>query len=186
MGIQADSARVPDPGRKRNFLSLEEQFDLLMSIRDKLSAIHDAVNQIYNLQDELEGVQKRVKGLAGEKTVTEEAKRLKEKLYSVLKAFIAPEIKSFNEFRTRLQNHPNPPAIPLQLNNRIASIQCAVESSVNKPTKQCHDNFRELAAEADKHPARLTEIRDKDVPVFNKLIKKHGVPEKGVKAFEKK
>lgn len=167
-----------DPRLPTTQEDFKEQFDLLISIRDNLSAIHDAVNQIYEAQNKLDDVQKRVKGLSGEKVITEKANNLKEKLYSVLKELIAPEIKSFDEFRTRIQNHPNPPAIPLKLNNRIVSIKGVVESSERKPTDQCHDNFKELAAEAEKHLNRLKEIMDKDVPAFYTLIKEHGVPEK--------
>jgi hypothetical protein len=151
----------------------EEQFDLLISIRDKLSVIHDAVNQINGVQKELDGLRRRVKGLSAEKVISEEAKKLNEKLYSVLKEFIAPEIKSFDDFRTRIHDHPFLPAIPLKLNNRIASLQGVVTSADRKPTDQTHENFNELAREADKLLNALKEIMNKDVPAFNKLVKEH-------------
>ncbi len=149
---------------------LQKQFDLLIKIRDRLSDTHQAVNQILDMKTALEDAQSKIEDLERKKIIFSEAEKLKEKLNSVLNALVEIKVRSYREFNFYLFHHMFDHH-RLKLNTRIGSIQGVVANAYSKPTDQCYENFNEASADLDIQLTKFKEIKKKDIPAFNRLVK---------------
>ncbi len=158
----------------------QKKFDLLIKIQDKLILTHDTINQILDIKEELKVTERRVKGLESEKIISEDTKKIKEKLDVVLNELFAPRIRSSVVFNSVLFT----PLIwrdSLKLNNRFANVKSVIEGAETKPANQCYENFNELSPKLDIQLAKLKEILEKDIPAFNRLIEEKGIPAIAIK-----
>jgi hypothetical protein len=160
--------------------NLQEKFDFLMKIRDRMSETHNAINQIFKLESELKMIKKKVKGLESEKSISAEADNIKEKLVAVKNELFAPRVRASLDFNFVLFT-PLTWRDSLKLNNRLANVKSVVEGAETKPADQCYENFKELSAKLDVQLAKFKEILEKDIPAFNSLISELGVPAVPVK-----
>jgi ribosome-associated translation inhibitor RaiA len=154
---------------------LQEQFDLLIKIRDKLSLTHDMVNQILSMKNDIAALQKKAESLPNKKLISEESKKLEAKLNGVLNALVELEVRGYREFNFYLFHHMFDHH-RLKLNSRLGSIQGVVASTDRKPTDQCYESFDEVTAELNAQFTRFKEIIEKDVPEFNNLVEEQGIP----------
>jgi len=155
-----------DPRLSTTREELQKQFDLLIQIRDRVSAAHDAVNRILAVEKELDAATARAKTVTGDEAITAEAENLRGKLDAVLHELIQLEIKRGNDVLS----------YPVGLNNEIASIGRVVAGADTAPTDQTYEAFRELSAELDGRLAKLENIMEKDVPAFNQRLREKRVP----------
>ena len=107
---------VPDPKSEAKAADLQEQFDLLIAIRDKLSAVHDAVNEIKKMRTALASRPDRAA-----------AAKLDAALEGVLKELAELRFAGFDDQML---------AFDLKLNNRIAALQGYVAQGDYAPTEQ--------------------------------------------------
>jgi photosystem II stability/assembly factor-like uncharacterized protein len=120
---------VADPKSEAKATDLQEQFDLLIAIRDKVSAVHDAVNEIKKLRA---GLATRPDRAA--------AARLDAALDAILKELVELRFTGFDDQML---------AFDLKLNNRMAALQGYVAQGDYAPTEQQYSVFREVASAID-------------------------------------
>jgi len=144
----------------------QEQFDFLIKIRDKITEVNQAINRLRNVKKQIDELSRKVTGHEKGKEVIEEAKRLKQKLSSVEDAIIQSKSKSSQD----------PLNYPIKLDNKIAALAGVVSSTDARPTDQSYEVFKELSAKADEQLTMLKDILKKDLPDFNKLVKKAEIP----------
>ena len=60
---------------------------------------------------------------------------------------------------------------PRPLNNRIASVQRAIEEGDVRPTQQLYDVFKELSADLERHLAKLQSAIDGELAELNRRLK---------------
>ena len=60
---------------------------------------------------------------------------------------------------------------PIKLNNKIAVLADVASSMDAVPTDASVTVFNQLSAKLDAQLAKLKEIREKDVPAFNQLVR---------------
>ena len=119
--------------------ALQEQFDLLIAIRDKVSAIHDTVNEIRRMRA---GLAKRQDRAA--------TARLDAALDSVLKELVELRFTGFDDQML---------VFDLKLNNRIAALQGYVAHGDNAPPEQQYSVFRDLSTAADAVLSRFAALK---------------------------
>lgn len=144
----------------------QKQFDLLIKIRDKVSAAHDAVNQIHALQKEIEATVSRARAANKKEGIETEAENLSKKLMTVRDELIQVKIKFGNDVLT----------YKIKLNNKMAALARVIASADAAPTDQSCEVFNKLSAELNVQLDKLTEIITKDIQVFNSLVQKEGIP----------
>jgi photosystem II stability/assembly factor-like uncharacterized protein len=145
----------------------QKQFDLLIKIRDKVTAAHDAVNQIRDMKQQIEAFTKRMNDVATDgKAITAAAKALKEELSAVEEEIIQVKAKS----RQDVLNYP------IKLNNKLAALSSVVASADAAPTDASYAVFADLSAKLDTQLAKLKEVMETDLPAFNKLVRESEVP----------
>jgi len=145
---------------------LQEQFDFLIRIRDRVSAANDAVKQIRDLVQQVEGVTARVKGQPSAGPVGAAADSLIAHLHAV-----EGEI-----YQVQNRSGEDPLNFPIRINNKIAALAGVVGSADAAPTDQARAVFDDLDAQLQHQLDRLRGILAAEVPEFNRTVKSQDVP----------
>jgi hypothetical protein len=140
----------------------QEQFDLMIQIRDRVSAAHDAANLIFSLQEQIDVIEKR----AGN-DILAETKKLSTKLSAILRELVELRFEGIDDQML---------VYPLKLNVAIASLQRAVASADRAPTDQTYTVFKERSAELDEELEKLSVVLEKDIPALNTMLRDAGLP----------
>jgi hypothetical protein len=155
-----------DPRVSATQQELEEQFALLLRIRDKVSETHDTINKIRDIRQQVEAWIRRTQGQKEYERIAEVGRSLKEQLASVEEALIQVKAK----VRQDTLNHP------AKLNVKLTALTAVVASADAAPTSQAYELFEDLSARIQEQQQRLQNLIDTDVKAFNTLIRELGVP----------
>ncbi|WP_296701413.1 glycosyl hydrolase [Algoriphagus sp.] len=134
-------------------IDLQEQFDLAIQIRDKVSEANEAVILIRNIREQANGVKGNAKVKAQIDDILSKMKVIEEDLYQV-----------------QNQSGQDPLNFPIKLNNRLASLQRSVESGQAKPTDAAYVVFEELSGELEGHLSKLDEILNGELKKLNEVL----------------
>jgi hypothetical protein len=158
----------PDPRVKTTPADYQAQFDLLMKIRDRVSAANDAVRRIREVRDQIDGAATRARGLPGDagKRIAQQADSIKGRLAAVEQAI----------YQVQNRSSQDPLNYPIRLNNKIAALAGVVASADAAPTAQTVQVFDELTGALQVQLDRLKAVLDTDIPAFNRLVKESDVP----------
>jgi photosystem II stability/assembly factor-like uncharacterized protein len=157
---------LPDPRVEVSLADLEEQFEFLVRIRDRVSEANEAVVRIRDVKSQLKGVMERVEGHADADTITALAKDLVERLSEV-----EAEI-----YQVKNRSGQDPLNYPIRLNNKIAALTGVVSSADAKPTDQSYAVYDDLSAKLQVQLDLLATIVDGGVPAFNEFVRERDVP----------
>ena len=151
---------VKDPRVTTTKADFKAQFDLLIEIRDKLSATHDAVGEIRTLRMQIDQWVNCAKGHAQAGNVSSGADSLREKLTAI-------EYELVQVASNETQNRFNP---PVKLNRKLAELSKVVDINDFRPPTQTYDVFHDLSARIDYQLGLLKDIVSLDIPAFNDII----------------
>jgi hypothetical protein len=157
---------MPDPRLDVSRADLAKQFDLLIKIRDKVTATDDAVNQIRDLREQIVALNKRLKNDSRAKAVADAGKSLDKKMTEVEEALIQTKAKSGQDVLN----------FPIRLNNHLVALAGVVASANSAPTQQSYEVFDMLSKSVDEQLAKWTTIVSTDVKSYNDLAKQQEVP----------
>jgi photosystem II stability/assembly factor-like uncharacterized protein len=129
---------VADPRSSASIAELQEQFDLLVMIRDKVSAVHDAVNDIVRMRT----------GLAARKDAA--SVKLDAALESVQKELVELRFVGYDDQML---------VFDLKLNNRMAALQGYVSQGDYAPTEQQYSVYRSVASLIDTALAKYAALK---------------------------
>jgi photosystem II stability/assembly factor-like uncharacterized protein len=152
-----------DPRLATTDTEYAKQFQMSLAVRDKVSELDDAVNRINRILKQLESASQSAKA---DKATQDAAKNLTEELTAVRQKLIEPRFTGFDD-QTLI--------FPLQLNNRIASLQDYLEGE-HGPTEQDSAVFAQLSSDLTQALASLKQILESDLPPFNSRLKSRGLP----------
>jgi len=146
----------------------QRQFDLLVRIRDRVTAANDAVKRIRDVKEALDGAATRARAMTGEvgRRIAQQADSIKSRL-SVIEAEI---------YQVKNRSSQDPLNYPIRLNNKIAALAGVVASADAAPTDQSVQVFEQLSAALQVQLDKLKAVLDADIPAFNKLVKDSDVP----------
>jgi photosystem II stability/assembly factor-like uncharacterized protein len=130
---------VADPRSDAKSDDIQEHFDLLIAIRDKVSAVHDAVNEI-----------KRMRASLASRRDRAAAAKLDASLEAVQKELAELRFAGFDDQML---------VFDLKLNNRMAALQNYVAQGDYAPTEQQYSVFRELSSAIDSALARFGTLK---------------------------
>lgn len=132
---------------------IQEQFDLAMAIRDKVSEANEAVILIRDIRAQAKEVKANAKLKAQIEDVLSKMRVIEEDLYQV-----------------QNQSGQDPLNFPIKLNNRLASLQRSVESGQAKPTDASYVVFEELSGELEGHLSKLNDILNGEFKKLNEVL----------------
>jgi photosystem II stability/assembly factor-like uncharacterized protein len=144
---------------------LEAQFELLLEIRDKLSAVHDAVLRSRGLREQVDSWKTRLEE-TGNDELAEEAQQVSEKLVEA----------EGNLVESRTKGYADSFNYPPKVNSKLASMQGSVSFGDARPPAQQYEVFEHLSGLADQHMATLEAVIESDVAALNQKIVDAKVP----------
>jgi hypothetical protein len=149
------------PLRSVTDADLQEQFDLGIRIRDKVTEANNAVILIRNVKQQVKERLEKSK----DAQLADAAGRLTANLSSVEEAI----------YQVKNQSNQDPLNFPIKINNRIASLLRAVNTGDGKPIASIQPIFEDLVGELKVQTDKLQQVLATDLPEFNAAAKKVGV-----------
>jgi hypothetical protein len=70
---------------------------------------------------------------------------------------------------------------PIRLNDKLSGVFDVANSGNMAPSKQVRDVYADLATQIDAALQKLKNIKEKDIPAFNEMIRQKAVPVIGLK-----
>jgi len=153
-----------DPRLKTTQQAYQEQFNLLIDVRDEVSSTDDAINDIRRIRTQLAHV---LQSSSGSSSLHDAARKLDGRLSAILHELYEPRFTGFDDQML---------VYPLQLNNRIAAMQGYLQGDY-APTEQDYEVFAHLSARLRQILAVLRQITVADVPALNRQLRSRGLPE---------
>lgn len=152
---------VKEAGVPASDEDLQQQFDLLITIRDKVSAAHKAINQMRDVRAQLKGWQERIGGLESAAGIVEAAKALEAQVLEVEKTLMIPDTRAGWADN---MNHGD------RLVAQISSLIFNVALGDYKPTDYEFAAYEEIAADIDGAVGRFHDLAEGDLAEFNTML----------------
>ncbi|MBI5856337.1 MAG: glycosyl hydrolase [Sphingobacteriales bacterium] len=174
-----DSTEVPftilaDPNYKTSQAEYEEQFNHLITIRDKSSEIMKAIKNIRELRQQMADFGKMVDSLPMD--IKKQVDTINKQMTAVEEALHQTKAKSGQD----VLNYP------IRLDDKLSSIYNASAAGSSGLSKQSKDAYAELVPLIDEQLGKLKKIMNEDVANLNKMIHEKMLPVIGLKKDEKK
>ena len=154
-----------DPRSSATVADLQEQFKLLIAIRDRTSEANNAVRMVRNMRWQVDDRSGKLTG--GPK---DQFSRLAGRMMDSLST-------SENEvYQTKNQSNQDPLNFPIRLNNQIAALSGVVGSGEYRPTKQSYEAFDRLSKELQAQLDAIKGTMDGTLPRLNAILRAAGLP----------
>ncbi len=141
---------------------LQEQFDLAMKIRDRVSDANEAVIRIRKIKSQVDDRLGKTKDPA--------ISRLGD---SVKTRLSAPEEEIY---QVRNRSNQDPLNFPIKLNNKLAALMGVVQSADAPPTAQSYEVYRHLDTLLQRQLDLVERIISTDVSRLNQLLRNANLP----------
>jgi photosystem II stability/assembly factor-like uncharacterized protein len=164
-----------DPRVATTDAEFKEQFDFLMTVRDKVSEAHEAVAAIRAIRSQTGDLVKRLEKHPMKDSVANASKKLNDKLKTVEEEIVQVKIKAGQDALN----------YPIKLNDKIATLAGVAGGADAKPTKQTYDVYKQLSAKLDGYLGTYKTVLASDLPAFNALVKTLDIPAVLLKPAEK-
>ncbi|HEV2063900.1 MAG TPA: glycosyl hydrolase [Thermoanaerobaculia bacterium] len=154
------------PGVPTSAADLKKQFDLLRSVRDRISETHDTVLYIRDIKAQAASIGDRAEKLGKGKALKDQAKAMSEKLTSIEKKLVNPDVKSNQDVLN----------FPPALDHQFVGIASGVASADTAPADTAYTYFQEIEGRLAGIQAELKAVCDKDLADFNKAVRDADIP----------
>jgi photosystem II stability/assembly factor-like uncharacterized protein len=170
-----DSTEVPftilaDPNYKTSQAEYDEQFNHLITIRDKSSEIMKAIKNIREVRQQMNDFSARA-GKDLPKEVKQQIDTVNKQMTAVEEALHQTKAKSGQDVLN----------FPIRLDDKLSSIYNAASAGQSGLSKQSKDAYAELVPLIDEQLNKLKKIMSEDVAKLNQLIHEKTLPVIGVK-----
>lgn len=155
-----------DPRSTATDADLQEQFRLLIAIRDKVSEANLGVRTVRNMRWQVEDRTGRLSA---------EQRQAFTRLAGTMMDSLT--YRENEVYQTRNQSGQDPLNYPIRLNNKIAALSGVVGTGEYRPTRQAREAFARLSRELDEELAGLKRTLDTSLPALNAILRAAGLPE---------
>ncbi|MDP6339256.1 MAG: glycosyl hydrolase [Candidatus Marinimicrobia bacterium] len=158
---------LKDPRINTTQSDFQDQFDLLMDIRNQTTEINEKILTIRSIKKQVNTLTGLMKdsGFKNEK-VTSAGTALVKSLAEIEEELIQVKSKSGQD----------PLNYPIKLDNKIAALVRVVSSVDARPTTQSYDVLTDLVDQAEVHYKKLEKVLTDDLFKFNNMVSDEGVP----------
>jgi|TARA_B100001964_G_scaffold158160_1_gene173686 photosystem II stability/assembly factor-like uncharacterized protein len=158
---------LKDPRINTTQSDFQDQFDLLMDIRNRTTEINEKILTIRSIKDQINTLTGLMKesGFKDE-NVTKAGQELVKSLSTIEERLIQVKSKS----------RQDPLNYPIRLDNKIAALVGVVSSVDARPTAQSYDVLEDLVEQAQVHYKKLNKVLTDDLYKFNNMVSEAAVP----------
>ena len=138
----------------------EDQFNFLITVRDKFSGIQKAMKNIADVRKQLNDFTARL-GNDLPKEIKQQADTINKQMTAVEEALHQTKAKSGQD----VLNYP------IRLDDKISGLYDFAASGTAAPAKQVKDAYAELSAQVDVQLNKLKKLFSEELPQLNKMIR---------------
>ncbi|HEY0750365.1 MAG TPA: hypothetical protein VGD26_04385 [Chitinophagaceae bacterium] len=175
MKVGKDSVEVPftvkaDPNYKITEEEYLQQFQFLQTVMNKFNETQKAIKDIRSLRTQINAFI----GLQG-KDIPKEVKSMGDSINKKLNAI------EETLYQTKAKSSQDVLNYPIKLNDKLSGLFNVANSGNMPPSKQATDVFNDLSSQVNRELLKLKEIKEKDIPAFNELIRQKSLPVIGLR-----
>lgn len=156
-----DFTILPNPLSEASQSDLEQQFEFLLGVRDKLTETHEAIIDIRKTRGQFKGLKENYG----------KDKSAKELMSLVKQIDSAMTLVEKNLYQTKNRSGQDPLNYPIKLNNKLAHLGALESVGDHKPTAQSLQFRDEIVGKINAELEKWYDIRDNDIPKVNDKIK---------------
>ncbi|HCC71829.1 MAG TPA: glycosyl hydrolase, partial [Bacteroidales bacterium] len=150
---------LQNPNSSASAADIQEQFDFIIAIRDKLTETHQAISDIRELRNDIVDVESKL-NKDDHSNIIETSGKIKDDLTNIEKAL----------YQTKNRSRQDPLNYPIKLGNKLAALNGVIATGDWKPTHQSYEVRDELVSAIDKQLERFYEIRENKIPELNRML----------------
>ena len=159
-----------NPTYKLSQQDYEDQFNFLITVRDKFNEIQKAIKNIRDVRKQIDDfTAKQGKDLPAD--IKQQADTINKQMTAVEEALHQTKAKSGQDVLN----------FPIRLDDKISGLYDFAVSGNAAPAKQVKDAYAELSVQADEQLNKLKKIFSDDLPQLNKMIREKALPLIGLK-----
>ena len=152
---------LQDPRSTATPAEVKEQFDFLISVRDKLTETHEVIKEIREVRKQLMSFKSRVEEKESMKELLSEVDSINKQMTKVEEAL----------YQTKNRSNQDPLNFPIRLNDKLSGLNRVNSLGEWKPTDQSNAVKNELVKQIDKELKEWEKIKSSDIPELNKAIR---------------
>jgi photosystem II stability/assembly factor-like uncharacterized protein len=157
---------LKDPRVSASIDDLQQQFKLLIEIRDLLSKTHQTIKTIRDVRSQITAIKKRLAENAEHDDLVKQADAIIHQLTTIEEKL----------YQTKNQSSQDPLNFPIRLNNRLSALVGVVGMGDNRPTRQSYEVRDELAGEINAEIQAVDNIIQNDIAALNNAIHAKKIP----------
>ncbi len=145
------------------------QLELGLQVRDKLSRTNEAVIQIRQARQQIDELVTRLQSssqTSKSSAVQDRAKELSAEMTEIEEAL----------YQTKSKASEDPLNFPVRLNNKLAALLTAIESSDTQPTAAEEQVFEDLAPKINSQLKAWKQVIEVKIPKLNKTVRDADIP----------
>ena len=154
---------LKDPRSSSTNEDLKEQFDFLISVRDKVTEIHKSIVQIRSTKDQLKNLKEKL---------SDEYIEINKSIDSILERISKIEE---NLYQTKNRSGQDPLNFPIRLNNKLAHLLSVASRGNFKPTDQMYGVRDELIEKINAQLLKWKNIKSSDLDKLNATILENNI-----------
>ena len=154
---------LKDPRSNSSDEDLKEQFDFLLSVRDKVSDIHQTIIDIRSSRSQLIDLKSKI---------SDKYPDMENSISDVISRITLIEEKLY---QTKNRSGQDPLNFPIRLNNKLAHLTSVASVGNFKPTDQMYNVRDELIGLIDKELKMWEDIKENDLVKLNSTILENNI-----------
>ena len=154
---------LKDPRSNSTDEDLREQFDFLLSVRDKVSDIHQTIIDIRSSRSQLIDLKSKI---------SDKYPDMENSISDVISRITLIEEKLY---QTKNRSGQDPLNFPIRLNNKLAHLSSVASVGNFKPTDQMYNVRDELIGLIDKELKMWEDIKENDLVKLNSTILENNI-----------
>ena len=154
---------LKDPRSSSTNEDLKEQFDFLISVRDKVTEIHKSIVQIRSTKDQLKNLKEKL---------SDDHIEINQSIDSILERISKIEE---NLYQTKNRSGQDPLNFPIRLNNKLAHLLSVASRGNFKPTDQMYGVRDELIEKINAQLLKWENIKSSDLDKLNATILENNI-----------
>lgn len=156
---------LKDPRSETSLEGLQQQFDFLIDVRNKVTEAHQTIKDIRTIRDQLQHFKGLWKGQEDKKELIEKANSIEKEIGEIEKAL----------YQTKNRSRQDPLNFPIKLTNKLAHLNSLNGRGDFPPTQQSYEVRDVLTQQIDEQLNQFQEIKNNDIPAFNRLVQENAV-----------
>lgn len=157
---------VADPFSDTRQEDLEEQYALLLQIRDKLSNANRGINKMRKVRGQLDAWCERLSGAAQTAELAQSASQLSDRVLAIERTLLQPGLK---------KGWPGMLNFGQQITRKLATLQYDVNTGDYRPTDQAYEVYAMLAEQIDAKLAEFDQLLGGDLAEFNAMLQQYQI-----------